>query len=44
MLAMLLDHLEKHGLTVWNALGLCLQGTLLVKQGDMSGLPLLRVR
>jgi predicted ATPase/DNA-binding winged helix-turn-helix (wHTH) protein len=42
LLAMLLDHLEKHGLTVWNALGLCLQGTLLVKQGDMSGLPLLR--
>jgi predicted ATPase len=42
LLAMLLDHLEKHGLTVWNALGLCLQGTLLVKQGDMTGLPLLR--
>jgi len=27
---------------MWNALGLCLRGLLLVKQGDITGLPLLR--
>jgi predicted ATPase/DNA-binding winged helix-turn-helix (wHTH) protein len=42
LLAMLLDHLAKHGLTVWNALSRCLQGTLLVKRGDAAGVPLLR--
>jgi predicted ATPase/DNA-binding winged helix-turn-helix (wHTH) protein len=41
-LSMLLNFLADHPLTVWNALGLCLRGLLLVKQGDITGLPLLR--
>ena len=41
-LAMLQDHLAKHALIVWNAIGRCLQGMLLVKRGDVAGLPLLR--
>jgi predicted ATPase/DNA-binding winged helix-turn-helix (wHTH) protein len=42
LLAMLLDHLAKHALTVWNALGACLQGMLLTRRGEASGLPLTR--
>jgi predicted ATPase/DNA-binding winged helix-turn-helix (wHTH) protein len=41
-LSMLLDYLAEHALTVWNALGLCLRGLLLVNRGDAAGLPLLR--
>src|SRR5262245_6270392 len=41
-LSMLLNYLAEHALTVWNALGLCLRGLLLVKRGDATGLPLLR--
>jgi predicted ATPase/DNA-binding winged helix-turn-helix (wHTH) protein len=41
-LSMLLNFLADHPLTMWNALGLCLRGLLLVKQGDTTGLPLLR--
>jgi predicted ATPase/DNA-binding winged helix-turn-helix (wHTH) protein len=41
-LSTLLNHLADHTLTVWNALGLCLRGLLLVKRGDATGLPLLR--
>jgi predicted ATPase/DNA-binding winged helix-turn-helix (wHTH) protein len=42
LLAMLLDHLEKHALTMWNALGVCLQGMLLIRRGEASGVRLLR--
>jgi predicted ATPase len=42
LLAMLLEHLAKHGMTIWNALSCCLQGTLLVKRGDVAGVQLLR--
>ena len=42
LLAMLLDHLAKHGMTIWNALSCCLQGTLLVKRGDVAGVQLLQ--
>src|SRR5215813_8719563 len=38
----LLEHSAKHGLTVWNALGGCLKGTLLLARGDIAGLTLLR--
>jgi predicted ATPase len=38
----LLEHSAKHALTVLNALGHCLKGTLLVARGDIAGLPLLR--
>ena len=41
-LAMLLEHLATHALTVWDAVGSCLQGMLLVKRGDATGLPLFR--
>jgi predicted ATPase len=41
-LAMLLNFLAEHALTVWNVLGLCLRGLLLVKRGDITGPPLLR--
>jgi predicted ATPase/DNA-binding winged helix-turn-helix (wHTH) protein len=41
-LSMLLNYLADHAPTVWNALGLCLRGLLLVKRGDITGLPLLR--
>ena len=41
-LAILLDLLEKHGLTIWNILGNCLRGTLLVKRGELIGLSLLK--
>jgi hypothetical protein len=39
----LLDHSTRHALAVWHAFGLCLQGVLAVRRGDVaSGLPLLR--
>src|SRR4030095_2062736 len=38
----LLDHSAKHALTMWNALGGCLKGTLLLARGDIAGLALLR--
>ena len=41
-LSMLLNYLAERPLTVWNALGRCLRGLLLVKRGDATGLPLLR--
>jgi predicted ATPase len=41
-LSMLLSFLADHPLTMWNALGLCLRDLLLVKKGDVTGLPLLR--
>lgn len=41
-LQMLHDQLAKHALTIWNALGSCLRGMLLARQGDSAGLPLLR--
>src|SRR5262249_33625043 len=40
--ANLLEHSAKHALTMWNALGRCVKGTLLLAQGDIAGLPLLR--
>jgi hypothetical protein len=40
--ATLLEHSAKHALTVWNALGRCLKGTLLLARGDVAGLELLR--
>jgi predicted ATPase len=41
-LSMLLNFLADHPLTTWNALGRCLRGLLLAKQGEVAGLPLLR--
>jgi hypothetical protein len=37
---MLLERSAKHSLTMWNALGRCLKGTLLLARGDIAGLPL----
>jgi predicted ATPase/DNA-binding winged helix-turn-helix (wHTH) protein len=42
LLAALLGHLAKHALTVWNSQGACLQGILLIKQGQESGFVLLQ--
>jgi predicted ATPase/DNA-binding winged helix-turn-helix (wHTH) protein len=42
LLAMLLDHLAKHALPVWNALGACLRGMLLTRRSEACGLPLIR--
>jgi predicted ATPase/DNA-binding winged helix-turn-helix (wHTH) protein len=42
LLAMFREHLKRHPMTVWNALSACLQGILLIRQGDAAGLPLLR--
>jgi predicted ATPase/DNA-binding winged helix-turn-helix (wHTH) protein len=40
---MLLDHSTRHALAVWRALGLCHQGVLAIKRGDLNtGLRLLR--
>jgi predicted ATPase len=38
----LLEHSAKHALAVWNALGRCLKGSLLLARGDIVGLALLR--
>ncbi len=38
---MLLELSVKHGLSAWNAMGRCLQGALLIEQGDASGLVVL---
>jgi hypothetical protein len=38
----LLEHSAKHALTMWNAQGRCLKGTLLLARGDNAGLALLR--
>jgi predicted ATPase/DNA-binding winged helix-turn-helix (wHTH) protein len=38
----LLEHSAKHALAVWNTLGRCLKGWLLLEQGDTTGLQLLR--
>jgi predicted ATPase len=38
----LMEHSARHALTVWNALGGCLKGTLLLARGDVAGLALLR--
>jgi tetratricopeptide (TPR) repeat protein len=40
--AMLLDYSSKHGLSALNAAGRCLKGTLLLAQGDLAGLAILR--
>ena len=40
--AMLLDRSSKHALTARNAQGRCLQGMLLLAQGDIAGVELLR--
>lgn len=39
---MLLELSAKSTLNTWNALSRCLQGTLLLAQGDFAGLPILR--
>jgi predicted ATPase len=40
---MLLDHSTRHALAVWRALGLCHQGVLAIRRGDLNtGLRLLR--
>jgi predicted ATPase/DNA-binding winged helix-turn-helix (wHTH) protein len=41
-IAVLLDHSEKHALTIWCALAQCLKGMLLTGRGDLTGLQLLR--
>jgi predicted ATPase/DNA-binding winged helix-turn-helix (wHTH) protein len=40
--AMLLEYSAKHPLTMWDALGRCLNGTLFLARGDAGGLPLLQ--
>jgi hypothetical protein len=40
--AVLLDYSAKHPLNTWNAVGRCLQGRLLLAQGDLAGLEVLR--
>jgi predicted ATPase len=42
LVATLLEHSAKYGLTVWNTLGRCLKGALLLARGDVAGLALLR--
>src|SRR5262249_54902440 len=42
LLRALLGLSAKHALTMWNALGRCLKGTLLLARGDIAGLALLR--
>jgi len=39
--AMLLEYSAKHQMNMWNALGRCLKGTLLLARGDAAGLALL---
>jgi tetratricopeptide (TPR) repeat protein len=39
---MLLDHSAKHGLKIWNAVGRCLRGALLIESGDGAGVSFLR--
>ena len=39
---MLLDLSAKSALNTWNAMGRCFQGRLLLAQGDLAGLPILR--
>ena len=42
--AMLIEHSERHALAVWQILGRCLKGVLLIRRGEAAaGLPLLRV-
>jgi predicted ATPase/DNA-binding winged helix-turn-helix (wHTH) protein len=43
LLATLLEYSAKHPLTLWDALGRCLKGTLLLARGDFAGLALLRI-
>ncbi|MGF6229645.1 putative ATPase/DNA-binding winged helix-turn-helix (wHTH) protein [Inquilinus ginsengisoli] len=43
LVTMLLDHSASHGLRVWNAVGRCLRGALLIESGDGAGLSLLRL-
>jgi predicted ATPase len=40
--AILLEHSAKHPLTLWDALGGCLKGALLLARGDVAGLELLQ--
>ena len=40
--AMLLEYSAKHPLTMWDALGRCMKGMLLLARGDVAGLALLR--
>lgn len=42
LLAMIEDHVARHAMTVWGAMGRCLRGELLLKRGDASGLAILR--
>jgi predicted ATPase len=42
LVARLLENSAKHPLTMWNVLGRCLQGALLLARGDVAGLALLR--
>src|SRR6202043_2114446 len=42
--ATLIEHSERHALTVWQILGRCLKGVLLIRRGEgAAGLPLLQV-
>jgi len=40
--AMLIEHSAKHPLTMWDAFGRCIRGTLLLARGDITGLAFLR--
>jgi predicted ATPase/DNA-binding winged helix-turn-helix (wHTH) protein len=42
LIAMLLDRSAEHALTMWNAQGRCLQGTLFIMRGDPGGVAILR--
>jgi hypothetical protein len=43
LVAMLIEHLERHALAVWQIWGRCWKGVLLIRRGEVvTGLPLLR--
>ncbi|MET0430408.1 MAG: transcriptional regulator, partial [Microvirga sp.] len=42
LLAGIEDHVARHAMTVWSAMGRCLRGEWLLESGDMTGLDVLR--
>ena len=42
LLAMIEDHVARHAMTVWSAMGRCLRGEWLLESGEIAGLDILR--
>jgi hypothetical protein len=42
LLAIIEDHVARHAMTVWSAMGRCLRGEWLLESGEMAGLDVLR--